>query len=171
MSILVERATANDIHLLSVLGTTTFYEAYYEQDAPIDIADYISEAFSPDVITKEIDDPAVEYFIAFTEEKAVGYINLLIGSEAEGIEPDRSLELKRIYTVERVWGSGVGDHLLTFACERANELGFKWIWLGVWEENIRAQRFYSKHDFTQVGTIRFPYGDSFGINKVLRKEV
>jgi ribosomal protein S18 acetylase RimI-like enzyme len=163
----IRKAGAADARLVSVLGTVTFYEAYYEQDTPEDMARYVVESFNPEVIAAEIADPTIEFYIPLLNEKAVGYAKLITGTTAEGID-DGGIELKRIYILERVWGTGVGERLLNFCIEKARERGFKFIWLGVWEENARALKFYSKYGFTQVGTVTFPYGKTVGINKVLK---
>ena len=170
MEIIIRKAEMDDARLVSVLGGVTFYEAYYEQDTPVDMARYVVESFNPEVIAAEIDDPANEFYIPLLNEKAVGYAKLITGTTAEGID-DGGIELKRIYVLERVWGTGVGERLLKFCIEKAKERGFKFIWLGVWEENARALKFYSKHGFNQVGTVTFPYGDTVGINKVMLRMV
>jgi diamine N-acetyltransferase len=168
---IIRRAGDAEARVLSVLATVTFYEAYFEQDTPIDIANYIADSFAPEQIAAELADPAVEFYIAYRAEKAVGYIKLIRGTEAEGIDTATSLELKRIYVVERFWRQGVGDELLKFAVARTRGLGFEYLWLGVWQENARALGFYAKYGFERVGTITFPYGDSVGINDVLRLKV
>lgn len=167
----IVRASGDDAGIVSVLGGVTFYEAYFEQDTPKDLSNYIIETFAPEVIKNELSDPAIEYYLAMLNGKAVGFIKLMTGTEAEGIDPKASIELKRIYTLERVWRRGVGDMLMRFAIERARELGFQYLWLGVWQENARALGFYEKYGFDRVGTITFPYGDSVGINKVLRLKI
>ena len=45
------------------------------------------------------------------------------------------------------------------------------LWLGVWEENPRALRFYEKHGFERVGTLEFPYADTVGVNAVMQLEL
>ncbi len=171
MDTTILKAGAAEAGVLSVLATVTFYEAYFEQDTPIDIANYIVDSFAVEQIAAEIADPGNEFYIAYRAEKAVGYIKLVRGTEAEGIDTAISLELKRIYVVERFWRQGVGDELVKFAMARTRELGFEYLWLGVWQENTRALGFYSKYGFERVGTIVFPYGDSVGINDVLRLKV
>lgn len=164
----IKRAGDAEANVLSVLATVTFYEAYFEQDTPIDISNYIVDSFSPETIEREMDYEAVEYYLAFVDEKAVGYMKLVQGTEAEGIDPKISLELKRIYVVERYWRTGIGEKLLNRAIQRARKQGFEYLWLGVWQENARALGFYAKYGFERVGTIVFPYADSVGINDVLR---
>lgn len=170
---LVEIRTAgeSDIRLLSVLGTVTFYEAYFEQDDPADMAEYLCETFSPQKTATELSDPNSTYFLIYLNGVAVGYAKLLKDSTAEGVIGKNAVELKRIYLVERVWGSGLGEQLLGHCIEAARGSGFDSIWLGVWEQNERGRRFYQKHGFTRVGTLEFPHGQTVGINFVLEKSL
>ena len=168
-SIEIKKADAADARLLAVLATTTFYEAYFEQDAPHDLAAYIGESFDLVKIENELADPASAFFIAFLDEKAVGYAKLIAGSRDPSITTARTIELKRIYVLERVWRKGIGEKLLEHCMEAARLLGNKSLWLGVWEQNDRGRGFYEKQGFVKVGTLEFPYGDSVGINHVMEK--
>lgn len=166
----IRQANVEDANLIAVLGSVTFYEAYFEQDAPADLANYCVESFAPEKIRQEIENTASTFFIAYHNGKSVGYAKLRDGEKADGVA-ENSIELQRIYTLERVWGKSVGEALLQNCFRHAKERGFKHIWLGVWEENIRAQKFYVKHSFHRVGTITFPYGETVGINLVLEREL
>lgn len=168
-SIEIRRATPADVLLISALATVTFYEAYFEQDTPDDMAKYLAEAFSEKQIAEEIADPNAVFFIAFREAKAVGYAKLIGGSTADGVTGTNPIELKRIYLVERCWGTGVGEHLLRHCESYGRKHGHDIIWLGVWQENVRGQRFYKKYGYKKVGTLTFPYGETVGINDVMEK--
>jgi diamine N-acetyltransferase len=165
----IRRADLTDAPLISVLGTVTFYEAYFEQDAAADLANYIHESFAPDKIRAEIEDIHTEFFIIFRDKRAVGYAKLREDSKLDFIKNETAIELQRIYVVERVFGKGIGERLLKYCLETAKSKGFETLWLGVWEENRRAQRFYEKHGFRRVGTLTYPYGESVGINFVMEK--
>ncbi|MFT3746588.1 MAG: N-acetyltransferase [Pyrinomonadaceae bacterium] len=165
----IREATTDDAVLISVLAIATFYEAYFEQDEPADLAAYIRESFDIDTLANEIADPATSFHIIFRNGKAVGYAKLIDGSTHPSLASQHPVELKRIYLLERVWGSGIGELLLDHCVKTAKELGGTSIWLGVWEENQRGQSFYKKHGFVQTGTLEFPYGDSVGINLVMER--
>ncbi|MEO7674286.1 MAG: GNAT family N-acetyltransferase [Pyrinomonadaceae bacterium] len=167
----IRQASVADARLISVLATATFYEAYYEQDAPHDLAAYIGGSFSLDQIEREVGDPYSTFFIIFLDEKAVGYAKLIAGSRDPSIATTRTIELKRIYILERVWRRGIGEKLLAHCLEAARRLGNESIWLGVWEQNGRGRGFYKKQGFVQTGTLEFPYGDSVGINYVMEKKL
>ena len=165
----IRQANADDAKLIAVLGAVTFYEAYFEQDDPPDLANYILDSFEPNKIRAEIENPNSTFFIIFLEESAVGYAKMREASKADCIKSENSVELQRIYIVERVFGKGIGEILLKHCLETAKQKGFETLWLGVWEENKRAQKFYEKHGFQRVGTLTFPYGDIVGINFVMEK--
>lgn len=171
MDISIRRAGRDDAVLISVLATTTFYEAYCQQDESRNLAGYIAESFAVSTIIDEIDDPTSTFLIAEIDGKAVGYARLIDYSTTDGITGQRVIELKRIYLLERLWGSGAGEALLMHCIGSAAARGFDTIWLGVWEENQRARRFYDKFGFGQVGTLMFPYGDVVGTNLVLQKQL
>jgi ribosomal protein S18 acetylase RimI-like enzyme len=165
----IRRANALDAKLIRVLGAVTFFEAYFEQDDAHDLANYIHESFDLEKIRAEIADKNAAFFIIYLENHAVGYAKLRENSNVECIKTENSIELQRIYVVERVFGTGIGAHLLKYCFETAKARGFETLWLGVWEENERAQKFYAKHGFKRVGELEFPYGETVGTNFVLEK--
>ena len=169
--ITIRRAETGDARLIATLATVTFFEAYFEQDDPPDLADYIAASFSVDVVAEELADPETFYFLVHRGRPAVGYAKLRDKEPHASVTSRDAIELQRIYAVERVWGSGVGEQLLRYCIEFAKDLGKSVLWLGVWEENPRAIRFYEKHGFKRVGTLEFPYADSVGINAVMQLEL
>jgi ribosomal protein S18 acetylase RimI-like enzyme len=49
--------------------------------------------------------------------------------------------------------------------------GAEGIWLGVNQENARAQRFYGKHGFDRVGAKRFLVGDRYEDDWVMERSL
>lgn len=164
----IRQAVSDDAKLISVLAAVTFYEAYFEQDEAGDLAKYICESFEFAKISSELADADSSFFIIYLNEKAVGYSKMRVNSKIDCITDANSIELQRIYIIERVYGKNIGETLLNHCLKTAKEKGFSTLWLGVWEENKRAQRFYQKHGFTRVGSLQFPYGDTVGTNFVLK---
>lgn len=170
--IIIRRAGIDDAALIAVLASVTFYEAYFEQDAPDALARYIVESFPPGLIGAELNDPNITYFIGFIDGYAVGYAKLREDLSGPGVTSKNSVELQRIYVVERFWKNGVGEALLDHVSGAAREKGFDTLWLGVWEENARGRRFYEKQGFKDTsGRLEFPYGGGVGINIVMEKSL
>ncbi len=52
-------------------------------------------------------------------------------------------------------GLGLGKKLFEFALDMATEKGFTYAWLGVWEHNLKAQRFYKNYGFEKFSEHAF----------------
>lgn len=75
----IRLATESDINLISALGITTCYEAYFQLDPSHDLADYCVRFFSPEAIARELADPALTFFIVEVNDNAVGFAQLREG--------------------------------------------------------------------------------------------
>jgi len=171
MNLSIRQADISDRNIICALGVTTFYEAYFEQDESTDLANYVLENFSRAQIETELNNKDSTFFIAELNDKAVGYAKLRENSTVNCLENVNAIELHRIYILERAKGKGVGGKLLNRCFETARVKGYETIWLGVWEENSAALRFYEKLGFVKVGELQFPYGKTVGTNYVLKLEL
>ena len=70
-------------------------------------------------------------------------------------------ELSKLYVVPGHHGSGIAGELMDAAIALAVAHGSPSIWLGVNQENLRANRFYAKHGFEIAGLKRFLVGDRY----------
>ena len=59
------------------------------------------------------------------------------------------------------------EHTISLAIEH----GKKYVWLGVWEHNERAKRFYEKNGFYRIGAHSFVVGDDVQTDYVMRKDL
>ena len=162
----IRPATTDDINILAALGTTTCYEAYFELDPSSDLADYCARIYSPENIHTEFNDPNSTYFIAEINDRAVGFAKLRENNRVDCLGDAHAIELQRIYVLERLKGQNVGKALITRCLDSAREKGYDTLWLGVWEKNLRAQRFYEKIGMNNIGTTDFSDGKNSFINFV-----
>lgn len=154
----IRRAEPGDAGLLAELGARTFSETFAADNSPEDMAAYLAASFDPARLTDELSDPASAFFVAEVGGRAAGYAQLHAGEPAEGVEGPKPVELVRLY-VSREWlGRGVGEALMRACVDGARQAGHRTIWLGVWERNGRAQAFYRKWDFREVGEHVFQLG-------------
>ena len=168
MNLLIRHADISDTKIICALGVTTFYEAYFEQDKSSDLASYVLESFSPAQIENELNNADSTFYIAELNGKAVGYAKLRENSKVDCLENENAVELHRIYILERAKGKGVGGALMNRCFETARAKGYETLWLGVWERNSAAIKFYEKIGFVKVGEVQFPYGETVGTNFVLK---
>lgn len=171
MSVTIRPATADDINILAALGTTTCYEAYFELDPSSDLADYCARIYSPENVRSEFDDLNSTYFIAEINDRAVGFAKLRENNRVDCLGDAHAIELQRIYVLERIKGRNVGKALITRCLDSALGKEYDTLWLGVWEKNVRAQRFYERIGMKNIGTTGFNDGKNDFVNFVYSIEL
>ena len=171
MNLTIRKTDKTDAKLLAVLGAVTFYEAYFETDEPHDIANYITETYDLAQIESEIEDTNSHFFIAEVNGSAVGFAKLRENSKPECLKDEHTIELHRIYIVERFWRKGIGRKLVDKCLQTAKQKGYKSLWLGTWDANTKAQEFYKKLNFTEAGEYQYYYGEHFTTNLVFKKNL
>lgn len=169
----IRTATIEDAEMLANLSFKTFWDAFHEhpKNAPEDMADYMSKAFSLEQIKREIADTKNIFLIAEIERQAVGYAKLILESAEEPIEAEKPIELSRLYSKQEFLGKGVGASLMEKCFNLARKIGCDVMWLGVWEFNPRAQRFYEKYGFYQIGKHVFLLGSDAQTDLLLQKDL
>jgi diamine N-acetyltransferase len=152
----IRRAEDADAETLAELGVRTFRETFAKDNTPEDMAQYLAEHFGGGLQRAELRDASVLFLLLEAEKRPVGYVKLRRGvANARGRKP---LEVCRFY-VDRPWhGKGAALELMraieTLALQDAHDD----LWLAVWEQNVRAIRFYEKHGFVRVGKQPFRLG-------------
>ena len=159
-SIELRQAKPDDAKQLTDLAYTTFWDAFahHPKNAPDDLNHYMRQAFNLEQIAGELADPNSIFLIAEIDRKPAGYAKLIRNSTEEGITAERPIELSRLYSHQEYIGKGVGQTLMDACFARARAEGCDVMWLGVWEYNPRAQRFYEKNGFRVVGSHTFQLG-------------
>jgi ribosomal protein S18 acetylase RimI-like enzyme len=169
----IRQASIDDAKLLTDLSYTTFWDAFahHPKNAPDDLAHYMRQAFSNEQIVIELADPKSIFLIAKIEGKPAGYAKLIVGNIEPGITATRPIELNRLYSHQEYLGKGVGQNLMDASFERARNDCHDVMWLGVWEYNPRAQRFYEKNGFRVVGRHTFQLGSDAQTDLLMQKEL
>src|SRR5580765_1595383 len=169
----IRQATPDDAKLLTDLSYTTFWDAFahHPKNAPDDLAHYMRQAFSVEQIAAELSEPASIFLIAELDGEPAGYSKLIVDNIERGITADRPVELSRLYSHQEYLGKGVGQNLMDACFDRARADGRDVMWLGVWEYNPRAQRFYEKNGFRFVGKHTFLLGSDPQTDLLMQKEI
>ena len=154
----IRRASSDDANLLAELGARTFQQTFAADNTAEDMAAYLALHFSVAQQTAELAHPASIFLIAEVDSHAAGYAKLHAGEPPNEIEGPKPIELVRLYVSQEWLGRGVGEVLMRACLDEARTAGHETLWLGVWERNARAQAFYRKWDFRDVGEHIFQLG-------------
>lgn len=170
-NLIIRPGKADDAQLLAELGARTFSETFAADNTLENMAVYLASAFSLEEQATELVDPDCLFQIAEINGVAVGYAMLRFGNVLEDISGDKPIELVRLYVSRESLGSGVGVALMQACINDAKQRGYKTLWLGVWEHNHRAQGFYRKWNFHEVGTHVFQLGDDSQTDILMQRSI
>ena len=170
MGVEVRRASPADSAVLAEVAAATFALACPPHITQRAIATFIADVLSQECFDGYLADPARDLFVSVDDSvdggTTTGYAMVVNG---EPTDPDvqsaltvrPTAELSKIYVLPDHHGAGTSRLLMAAAIDSAQERGAAAVWLGVNQENERAQKFYAKSGFTRVGTKRFLVGDRY----------
>ena len=162
MEINIRRININDVTALSIIAQQTFFDTFTGTCTDEDMQDFLKQFYNEEQLGKELLDP--ETFCYFAEANGVPIAYLHFKEDYTNFPAEKkwkALELKRIYVLKAFHGEGIAQKLMDFVLNFAAENKYEMLWLGVWEHNIRAQKFYDKYGFKNSGyTHDFPIGNT-----------
>ncbi|CAN7591240.1 GNAT family N-acetyltransferase [Phenylobacterium sp. LjRoot225] len=166
---ILRRATPADAEALAAIGVATFTETFGHLYPPQDLADFLAEAHRLARLRADLADPRKAVWLAEAAGEAIGYA---LAGPCDLPHPDVSPddgELKRIYLLGRAQGGGLGGRLFETALSWLQTDGPRTVWIGVWSENLGAQRFYGRRGFLRVGEYGFRVGETVDREFILRR--
>ncbi|QNR85799.1 GNAT family N-acetyltransferase [Pedobacter riviphilus] len=167
--IIIERTTLADIKKLQEIGRTTFSEAFAAVNTEENMKEYLEKGFSEEKLTGELSNQDSQFYFALLDGKVIGYLKINTGqAQTEKLNLD-ALEIERIYILKAFYGQKVGQLLYQKAIDIAHEIRASYVWLGVWEENYRALRFYEKNGFITFNKHKFWLGDDEQTDLMMKK--
>ncbi len=153
------------------IGISTFSETFEEINTDEDMKMYLEEKFNLQQLQKEYENPESEFYLAWVNRKVAGYLKINTGSAQNEDFMPHALEVERIYVLKEFYGKGIGQILLDKAVETARQKQVSDVWLGVWEDNHRAIRFYEKNGFAKFDSHVFMLGNSVQTDDLMRKKL
>jgi diamine N-acetyltransferase len=148
-----------------------FVHTFAADNAPSDLALYLPTAFSTTLQQREIEDPACTYLLAHDHEAIVAYAKLSDGAHSPLVKGEAPIELQRFYVDHRYHGRGLAAQMMSACVDVALGAGAQTLWLGVWEQNAKAIRFYEKCGFAAVGHQHFLLGTDRQSDRVMMRSV
>lgn len=161
---LIRPATGDDAALLHRLAAETFPLACPPDTSPKSIETFIATNLSVDSFTSYLSDPERLLFVGELDGVPSGYTMVVFGEPSDAdaaasVTTRPTAELSKCYALPAAHGSGLAAALVTSSANAARARGARSLWLGVNQQNERANRFYEKHGFVRVGTKRFLVGE------------
>jgi ribosomal protein S18 acetylase RimI-like enzyme len=145
---------------LSAMARRCFTDTFGSLYRASDLAAFLDRAFGLDGLPSQID--ARDFAIRLTTDQGriMGFAK--VGPNAlhfPDAESANAVELYQLYVLGAYHGEGVGPALMDWTIGEARSRGADTLSLSVYVDNHRAQAFYRRYGFVDVGRFDFPVGD------------
>jgi len=171
MTTVIKPVTRQDLPQLQAISRETFKDTFEANTPDADMAQFLDQAYSAEQLTAELNTSGSDFYFIYQDQQLAGYLKLNIGDAQTEPLGDETLELGRIYILPAFKRQGLGNKLFAFAMQQAKDAGKQAIWLGVWEHNEPALKFYTKLGFKQFSDHIFQVGNDKQRDLLMRKPV
>jgi len=161
----------SDVNDLQHIAKHTFTETFSAENSLDNMTKYLQDGFSIAKLTNEINSEGSQFYFALSGTEVIGYLKVNEGSSQTELQDDKALEIERIYVLGKYHGKKVGQLLYNKAIEIAITLHLDYVWLGVYEKNPRAIRFYQKNGFVEFDRHVFMFGNDKQIDIMMKKSL
>jgi diamine N-acetyltransferase len=166
MSVSDRDATVADAARLAALGARSFTETFGHLYTPANLAAFLQN-HTPEAWAAELGDAAYAVRIVEDAGVAAGYAKLG-PPKLPFTPPTGAIELRQLYVLAPWHGAGVGAALMAWVLDEARARDARELYLSVFVDNLRAQRFYARYGFERVGAYAFMVGDHEDEDHVMR---
>ncbi len=167
----IRKATLEEIPAVRELAIEVYSDTFAKDNSEKNMKAFFKENYSLEKFTKEYEEPGSTLFIALDNLKIVGFLRLRENNEVADRLGNNTLEIQRLYVHKDYHGSSVAKELMNACFKLAQEKKIEWLWLGVWEKNARAQKFYTKLGFERFGEHIFQMGEDPQTDWLMKKKM
>jgi len=165
----MRQAVPEDAAALCAFGIKAFRDTFEAANTAENMKLYLDNNFTEDKLRAELTDTTSVFLLFYDNDVLAGYIKLRSGHEPEALKSLRPLEIERLYVAQEHLGRYVGFTLMQSAIRYGKLHGFDVLWLGVWEHNLKARRFYEKCGFETFGSHIFMLGTDAQTDLLMKK--
>jgi ribosomal protein S18 acetylase RimI-like enzyme len=167
----IRKAKLEEVPAVRQLAIEVYTDTFAEHNTEANMAAFFNENYSLDKFTSEYLEKNSELFVALDNLKIVGFLRVRKNDEVADKLGNNTMELQRLYVHKDYHGTPVARKLMDKFFDVAKNQKVEWVWLGVWEKNFRAQKFYSKFGFERFGEHIFQMGDDPQTDWLLKKKM
>jgi len=132
---------------------------------------YIGEYFNEAHLKSELAHKDAQFYFVELAGALIGYLKLNTGEAQTERKLDNAMEVERIYVIASAQGKGWGSKLIDFVMSQAKAVQCEQVWLGVWDQNEAAIRFYEKNGFEIFDEHNFDLGGLSQIDLMMKRSV
>lgn len=167
----IREAALQDIPAMRQVAISSYADTFAASNSKENMEAFFEEAYNLEKLEEELREQNSRLLLALEGDAQVGFLRLRESGEVVSLLGQNTIELQRLYVLTSAQGKSVGRLLMETAIAYARQKKYEWIWLGVWEKNIRAQRFYENWGFEKFSEHTFWMGDDPQIDWLLKKKL
>jgi ribosomal protein S18 acetylase RimI-like enzyme len=158
----------HQVHLLQKISKETFLPAFEQYNTEENLKVYFEKAFSIESLINQINNLNSRFYFVYQDDQLCAYFKINIGESQTEIQAEDGLELERLYIYPNFQNQGIGEMILNEVKIKAISEDKKYIWLGVWEHNLRGIKFYKNFGFQKFDSHIYMMGDDAQTDWMMR---
>lgn len=171
MNISIRQATKDDAALIAEISHETFYETFAAHNTKENMEKFLNQQFTKGKLIMEVGLSGNIFLLAYVNGELAGYAKLRENTTPKPFTAIPSVEIARLYVRKLFIGKGVGKALMQHSVDMTKEKSYEMIWLGVWQENHQAIKFYTQWGFKKFAETLFLLGDDIQKDWLMKKKL
>lgn len=167
----IEQARFEQVPAMRQVAIDSYTDTFADSNTPENLKAFFESTYNLPQLEREFHEPGSKLYLALDETEVVGFVRLRQSNEVVSYLGQNTIELQRLYVLTSAQGKSVGKLLMEKSLEYAFANKFEWIWLGVWEKNYKAQKFYERWGFERFSEHTFWMGDDPQVDWLLKKKL
>jgi len=171
----IKKCTLSDVQTLQDLAIKTYYETFSETNSEALLQSYFETSLNIERLSQQLTEPYSTFYFIYAKNdtqqtKPAGFLKLNINDAQTDLMDPTALEVEKIYLLNAFLSQGLGKQLIEFSVEQAKHYNKHYLWLGVWENNFSAIKFYQKMGFEQFSTHDFDMGGDIQTDWLMKRK-
>lgn len=159
-------ASEKHIPILAALARQTFLETFTHYTEQENVEEHLARSCSPEFFQRSLVHEKDDILIAYSGKTPIGYAKAG-NTGLPVVMPNGSQELHRLYVIDAFHGKGIGKALMERVLSLPRLQEAERIYIGVWEHNHKAQRFYAHYGFVKFSEYHYPVGNEIDRELIL----
>ena len=171
MKLSYKKCSIDNLETLIKVSRKTFIDAFEHQNNPEDFKNYMSQAFDDNEVKNQLLDDHIIFYLVYTTHDLVGYFKLNTNEAQKEKFKNSNVELERFYVLKAFQNQGIGALMLLKVLDIARQYRGDFLWLGVWQKNKDAIRFYELQGFKKFESHPYFIGKDRQIDWIMKKNL
>lgn len=171
MQLQIRKCQLSDLENLREISRRTFVDAFEKANNQDDFNSYVDTAFSKQTIESELRQHNSHFYFVYSNDELVAYFKFNEHEAQSELKESSGVEIQRIYVIGLYQGKRIGSFLMKEIEKLALKMNKRYLWLGVWERNLKAIEFYKRHGYHKIGTHPYLIGNDEQTDWLMRKDL